>query len=152
LITALAARVEIPRVPPSLNDVLGQPWPVVHRLKKELTLNGAAPMLAHSARAKAGWPLPVKEPAAARYVRITIYRHHRLQDGDNPFVKPLIDACKGALIFDDAPDWCQLVGVPDQVQIPRAEPERTVIEVFLIDPRPVGTAVEPTATRGGRIV
>jgi hypothetical protein len=90
--------------------------------------------MAMEARVKAGWRT-VEHPPAVRYVRFTFYRH-RLLDMDNPYIKPWLDSIKGSggLIWDDRPAYCALLPHV-QLPVPMAEPERTIIDVFLVDPR-----------------
>lgn len=88
-----------------------------------------------SAEPKQGDPNePVATPerkaadAVFRVVRITLYRR-RLLDGDNPFVKDLVDSLRHAgILFDDTPQWAKIEVIQKLVALPASE--GTLVEVM----------------------
>src|SRR6202011_2872641 len=133
------AQVVIPGVPPSPNELKGL-HPMEHH-RRTAPFKGDAYFAAQSARNKAGWPLPIRtETPTPRYVRVWLYRARQLdQDNAVGSLKPVIDGLKKILLWDDSPNWCRLL---DPIQKPlEGGQERTVVEIYLTDPR----AVEPMA-------
>lgn len=140
---ATHATVIVPGVPPAWpNTRMGH----MQRHSEMSYWKRTAWYLAHSARNRAHWPLPVRtDPPALRWVRFDIHRVHLL-DTDNAWasIKPVLDglhwpgegpANVGPLLVDDSAKWCCVWAV-EQHKAPSAAAEQVVVSVHLVDPRP----------------
>ena len=103
-VNTTTAVLTLPGVPPSWQNRRGH-WAKAAREKKLWRVR--AHVIAHDARAKKGWNKPADEERAR--VEIVLYRVREL-DHDNAYssVKPILDGLQDALIFSDAPSYCEL--------------------------------------------
>lgn len=100
-------------------------------------------LLAQSARAAAGWPLPERTKVAEiRWLEVAMFRYSKyLYDADGAWsaVKPLIDGLKGVLLVDDNKNWCRMLTAPYEIQVPLSNAQkhrqRVELKVSLVDPR-----------------
>ena len=88
--------------------------------------------MGQSARVLAGWIMADARFKDRRAVTITLYRT-RLLDTDNAFssIKAILDGCKGQLIVDDSPQWCELS--VEQVKVAHKPEERVEVLVTEIE-------------------
>ncbi len=105
--------IEIPRVPPSLNDLRGRKYRNYHDYKRlrELWATELAVKFTATERHRL-FEQSITRVADGKRIGVHILaRRKRLLDSDNLVggVKPVLDAMKEFLIFDDSPKYIDLV-------------------------------------------